>query len=154
MAAAQDTIRTRRDQGKQIFVLDTEKSPRLVCLKSQNVQRHHDDLTAPRFSVLGSERILLCELVGTLEWITMLRTSGTVKWFNNTKGYGFISQQTGADVFVHYSAIRENGYRTLREGEQVEFDIKMGPRGPQAENVVRLEEQKAVGRSKAVGSGQ
>ena len=69
----------------------------------------------------------------------MLRTSGTVKWFNNTKGYGFISQQTGADVFVHYSAIRENGYRTLREGEQVEFDIKMGPRGPQAENVVRLE---------------
>jgi CspA family cold shock protein len=84
----------------------------------------------------------------------MLRTSGTVKWFNNTKGYGFISQQTGADVFVHYSAIRENGYRTLREGEQVEFDIKMGPRGPQAENVVRLEEQKAVGRSKAVGRGQ
>jgi cold shock protein len=75
----------------------------------------------------------LCELVGTLEWITMLRTTGTVKWFNNTKGYGFISQQTGADVFVHYSAIREKGYRTLREGEQVEFDIKMGPRGPQAE---------------------
>lgn len=77
----------------------------------------------------------------------MSRTSGTVKWFNNTKGYGFISQQTGADVFVHYSAIREKGYRTLREGEQVEFDIKMGPRGPQAENVVRLEES-----SKAVGS--
>jgi CspA family cold shock protein len=70
----------------------------------------------------------------------MLRTSGTVKWFNNTKGYGFILQQTGADVFVHYSAIQEKGYRTLREGEQVEFDIKMGPRGPQAENVVRLEE--------------
>jgi cold shock protein len=96
----------------------------------------------------------LCELVGTLEWITMLRTTGTVKWFNNTKGYGFISQQTGADVFVHYSAIREKGYRTLREGEQVEFDIKMGPRGPQAENVVRLEEQKAVASSKAAGSGQ
>ena len=69
----------------------------------------------------------------------MQRTSGTVKWFNNTKGYGFISQPAGADVFVHYSAIRENGYRTLREGEQVEFDIKMGPRGPQAENVVKLE---------------
>jgi cold shock protein len=84
----------------------------------------------------------------------MLRTSGTVKWFNNTKGYGFISQQTGADVFVHYSAICEKGYRTLREGEQVEFDIKMGPRGPQAENVVRLEEQKALGSSKAASSGQ
>ena len=96
----------------------------------------------------------MCELVGTLEWITMLRTTGTVKWFNNTKGYGFISQQTGADVFVHYSAIREKGYRTLREGEQVEFDIKMGPRGPQAENVVRLEEPKAVASSKAAGSGQ
>ena len=82
------------------------------------------------------------------------RINGTVKWFNGTKGYGFLAREGGADVFVHYSAIREKGYRTLREGEQVEFDIKMGPRGPQAENVVRLEEQKAVGRSKAVGSGQ
>lgn len=71
----------------------------------------------------------------------MARITGTVKWFNNTKGYGFISQQSGADVFVHYSAIREKGYKTLREGEPVEFDIKTGPRGPQAENVVRLESQ-------------
>jgi CspA family cold shock protein len=81
----------------------------------------------------------------------MERTSGTVKWFNNTKGYGFISQQTGADVFVHYSAIQEKGYRTLREGDQVEFDIKIGPRGPQAENVVRLDESS---KQKAVGSQQ
>jgi CspA family cold shock protein len=81
----------------------------------------------------------------------MERTSGTVKWFNNTKGYGFISQQTGADVFVHYSAIQEKGYRTLREGDQVEFDIKIGPRGPQAENVVRLEQSS---KQKAVGSKQ
>ena len=71
----------------------------------------------------------------------MSRISGTVKWFNNTKGYGFISQPTGADVFVHYSSIQEKGYRTLREGEQVEFDVKLGPRGPQAEHVVRLEPQ-------------
>ncbi|MBP1597617.1 MAG: Cold shock protein [Acidobacteria bacterium] len=71
----------------------------------------------------------------------MARIIGAVKWFNNTKGYGFISQQSGADVFVHYSSIREKGYKTLREGESVEFDIKMGPRGPQAENVVRLEMQ-------------
>ncbi len=71
----------------------------------------------------------------------MPRITGRVKWFNNTKGYGFISQPPDADVFVHYSAIRDKGYRTLREGEQVEFDIKMGPRGPQAENVVRLEAQ-------------
>jgi CspA family cold shock protein len=76
----------------------------------------------------------------------MGRTIGTVKWFNNTKGYGFISQSPGADVFVHYSAIQEKGYRTLREGENVEFDVKMGPRGPQAENVIRLEarQQQAI----------
>ena len=67
----------------------------------------------------------------------MARINGTVKWFNNTKGYGFIAQQTGADIFVHYSSIQEEGYRTLREGETVEFDLKMGPRGPQAENVIR-----------------
>jgi len=71
----------------------------------------------------------------------MARIIGTVKWFNNTKGYGFISQNSGADVFVHYSSIREKGYKTLREGESVEFDVKMGPRGPQAENVIRLEVQ-------------
>jgi CspA family cold shock protein len=75
----------------------------------------------------------------------MARISGTVKWFNNTKGYGFISQNFGADVFVHYSAIQEEGYKTLREGEEVEFDVKMGPRGPQAENVMKaeIEEQSA-----------
>ena len=67
----------------------------------------------------------------------MARLSGTVKWFNNTKGYGFISQEAGADVFVHYSAIQEDGFKSLREGEQVEFDVKVGPRGPQAEKVVR-----------------
>ncbi len=71
----------------------------------------------------------------------MSKIMGTVKWFNNTKGYGFISQPAGADVFVHYSSIMEKGYRTLREGEQVEFDVKLGPRGPQAEHVVRLEPQ-------------
>jgi CspA family cold shock protein len=69
----------------------------------------------------------------------MARINGTVKWFNNTKGYGFISQPSGQDVFVHYSAIQDKGYKTLREGEMVEFDVKMGPRGPQAENVFRLE---------------
>jgi CspA family cold shock protein len=65
--------------------------------------------------------------------------SGTVKWFNSTKGYGFISQPSGRDIFVHYSAIQSHGYRTLREGEQVEFDMILGPRGPQAENVVRMQ---------------
>ncbi len=69
----------------------------------------------------------------------MARQTGKVKWFNNTKGYGFITQGSGADVFVHYSAIQQQGFKTLREGEEVEFDVRMGPRGPQAENVTRLQ---------------
>jgi len=58
--------------------------------------------------------------------------TGTVKWFNAEKGYGFISQQDGADVFVHYSAIQGPGYRTLEQGQQVEFDVQEGPKGLQA----------------------
>jgi CspA family cold shock protein len=64
------------------------------------------------------------------------RMTGTVKWFNNSKGYGFIEQEDGPDVFVHYSAITGEGYRSLNEGQQVEFDIEDGPKGPQAANVV------------------
>jgi CspA family cold shock protein len=61
---------------------------------------------------------------------------GTVKWFNETKGYGFIARDNGADVFVHYSAIRGNGFRTLKEGQRVEFELGQGPKGLQAVNVV------------------
>lgn len=68
---------------------------------------------------------------------------GVVKWFNNEKGYGFIKRDTGEDVFVHYSAITEqSGYRTLKEGEKVEFDVKPGPKGLQAEHVRRVDEQR------------
>src|SRR5258707_15388032 len=63
---------------------------------------------------------------------------GTVKWFNNTKGYGFIGREDGADVFVHYSAIVGDGYRTLNEGDNVEFQIVQGPKGPQAADVVNV----------------
>ena len=67
------------------------------------------------------------------------RSRGTVKWFNNEKGYGFITQENGGpDLFVHYSAIQGNGYRSLDEGEQVEFDITEGQKGKQASNVVRI----------------
>jgi len=66
------------------------------------------------------------------------RIIGTVKWFNNRKGYGFLAQEGGADVFVHYSAIQMEGYRKLKEGQQVEFSIEQGPKGLQAANVVIL----------------
>ena len=64
--------------------------------------------------------------------------TGTVKWFNSEKGYGFISQESGPDVFVHFSAIEGNGYRNLEENEKVEFEVNQGPKGLQAANVRRL----------------
>ena len=63
---------------------------------------------------------------------------GTVKWFNDAKGFGFISRQTGADVFVHHSAIQGNGFRTLQEGQAVQFEVVKGPKGLQAERVQAL----------------
>ncbi len=68
-------------------------------------------------------------------------TVGTVKWFNADKGYGFIAPESGDDVFVHFSAIQATGYRSLAEGQTVEFDITQGQRGPQAANVRPLERQ-------------
>lgn len=66
------------------------------------------------------------------------RTMGTVKWFNSGKGYGFLARENGADVFVHYSAIRSDGFRTLEEGQRVEFSVEQGPKGLQAKDVVIL----------------
>jgi CspA family cold shock protein len=66
------------------------------------------------------------------------RVVGTVKWFSSSKGYGFISQEGGADVFVHFSAIQSEGYRTLEEGQKVEFSIEKGPKGLQAAKVTLL----------------
>jgi CspA family cold shock protein len=67
------------------------------------------------------------------------RLKGKVKWFNNAKGYGFIGREDGSpDVFVHYSSIQSEGYKSLQEGDDVEFEIAQGQKGPQAENVVRV----------------
>jgi CspA family cold shock protein len=63
---------------------------------------------------------------------------GKVKWFNNQKGFGFISSESGTDVFVHHSAISGNGYKSLDEGQEVEFEVQKGPKGEQATNVVKI----------------
>lgn len=67
-----------------------------------------------------------------------MRMKGTVKWFNAAKGYGFVQLQDGKDIFIHYSAIKEEGYKTLDEGQKVEFEVITGPRGEQAANVTKL----------------
>jgi cold shock protein len=70
--------------------------------------------------------------------VVEVKEQGTVKWFNASKGYGFIQRQTGEDVFVHFSAIQMEGYKSLNEGQAVEFEVKKGPKGLQAENVTSL----------------
>ena len=69
---------------------------------------------------------------------TEVREQGTVKWFNASKGYGFITRQSGEDVFVHFSAIQAERYKSLNEGQAVEFEVRKGPKGLQAENVTSL----------------
>ena len=68
----------------------------------------------------------------------MSKTNGTVKWFNETKGFGFIEREDGPDVFVHFSALQGDGFKTLADGQKVEFDVTDGQKGPQAENVVPI----------------
>ena len=67
-----------------------------------------------------------------------MKEQGTVKWFNNEKGYGFISRDSGDDVFVHHTAIQGEGFKSLNEGDTIEFDVANGPKGLQAQNVVKL----------------
>ena len=67
-----------------------------------------------------------------------MKEQGIVKWFNNDKGYGFIQRDSGSDVFVHHSAIQESGFKSLDEGQKVEFIVNEGPKGPQAADVVKI----------------
>lgn len=72
------------------------------------------------------------------EYVAMARITGTVKWFNDAKGFGFISHEGGPDVFVHFSAIQASGFKSLAEGDRVEFEIVQGQKGPQAADVVKV----------------
>jgi CspA family cold shock protein len=69
----------------------------------------------------------------------MAQFNGVVKWFNNAKGFGFLGRDEGPDVFVHYSSIEHDGYKSLKEGDKVEFDVIEGSKGPQADKVMRIE---------------
>jgi CspA family cold shock protein len=71
---------------------------------------------------------------------TLAQYRGVVKWFNNAKGYGFLGREGGPDVFVHYSSIQIDGYKSLKEGDEVEFDIIQGSKGPQADQVIRVKD--------------
>ncbi len=86
--------------------------------------------------LLDSPQEALCERC-LPEGAHVERLKGTVKWFNNAKGYGFIGHEGGPDVFVHYSAITSEGYKSLQEGDVVEFEITQGQKGPQASNVTK-----------------
>ena len=89
-------------------------------------------------SCLLSQRSLGSNGFQAKESEVMSKETGKVKWFNNKKGFGFIERASGGDVFVHYSAIVSDGYKTLKEGDSVEFTITQGPKGFQAENVEKL----------------
>jgi cold shock protein len=87
----------------------------------------------PASPLLTSKRLFSAQF--NIEKETPMAEQGTVKWFNDAKGYGFISRQNGEDVFVHFSAIQAGGFRSLQEGQTVQFDVTKGPKGWQAENV-------------------
>lgn len=89
------------------------------------------------FSVRPPRNRILKEVSGGITEV-MSKAIGKVKWFNNAKGYGFIEQPGEQDIFVHYSAISGDGYKTLIQGDEVEFEVTNGPKGPQAENVARV----------------
>jgi len=78
------------------------------------------------------------KLINKFQDIIMSTVTGTVKWFNESKGFGFIEQESGPDVFAHFSAIVSEGFKTLAEGQKVEFTVTQGQKGPQAENIVAV----------------
>lgn len=87
--------------------------------------------------ILHNKGIVIGQIINTkIMFLEVYLMQGTVKWFNADKGFGFIEQENGEDVFVHYSALQTQGYKTIQEGQKVQFDIETGQRGPQATNVI------------------
>ena len=105
------------------------------------MRRSEVEVKVLRVWFVGPRTLFALTPIITLQFISdekekrALRETGTVKWFNATKGYGFITREGGDDVFVHYSAIESEGYKTLNEGQRVEFTITQGPKGLAASNV-------------------
>jgi len=112
-----------------------------LCYKEErSIDWHFDSDTLRAIRTFNSVRVIRLALrseISKSPFRREIEVQGTVKWFNNSKGYGFIGRDDGPDVFVHYSAIAGDGYRTLQEGDPVEFEIVQGPKGPQAANVAK-----------------
>jgi CspA family cold shock protein len=105
----------------------------IASLDSPTLQQHN------AYTFLRVPRI--CAVLGAIrkkEGAHVERLKGTVKWFNNAKGYGFLGRDDGPDVFIHYSSITTEGYKSLQEGDKVEFEIVQGQKGPQAANVTKI----------------
>jgi cold shock protein len=125
-------------------------SQKSALLQKRDVRQNPQKTPSVFFASQSIERRYRCNalLRGTQRFQTrnvrefdpLAQYKGTVKWFNNAKGYGFLGREGGADVFVHYSSIQREGYKSLKEGDEVEFDIIQGTKGPQADQVSRLKE--------------
>ena len=124
---------TSRGEGLRSLLLFGVVLPHVVNVSKRSTSFFEGDFNRPG----RRSRKLENYSSQLVKGVFSVREKGTVKWFNGAKGYGFIQRSTGEDVFVHFSAIQENGYRTLNEGETVEFDLLKGPKGFQAANVVR-----------------
>jgi CspA family cold shock protein len=120
------------------FAPDRSPGPQIIPLRTAGLfccgRRRRREAATSSLILFRQERVTFED---EAKGVVLVREKGTVKWFNGAKGYGFIQRTTGEDVFVHFSAIQENGYRTLNEGETVEFELLKGPKGFLAANVLR-----------------
>jgi CspA family cold shock protein len=109
---------------------------RLFVVGCKVVQFIYAYMKATRFPILWPFFIFITFLL--LKGVIFIMEKGTVKWFNDSKGFGFITPENGEDVFVHHTAIQSDGFKSLSEGELVEFDVEQGEKGSKASNVVKI----------------